>query len=85
MSVEEIEQSLEALVCLLIDSTATKIDEKDLESFRDINFSHEHIQVITQFIVNSSLLLNSLQQSSNMRLKDLDWRLDAKVRYRYEI
>jgi hypothetical protein len=79
MSVEEIEQSLEALVCLSIDSTATKIDEKDLESFRDINFSQEHIQVITQFIVNSSLLLNSLQQSSNMRLKDLDWRLDAKV------
>lgn len=80
MPVEDLEQSVEALVCLLIDSNRTEIEEKHWESLKDTGFTEDHISVISQFISkNKNQILSSLQQSSSLKLKDLDWRLDAKV------
>lgn len=77
---EEIEKSVEALVCLLIDSSTQKYEEVDLHPLKEAKFSDDHINVLYQFVTSKkNPLIGTLKHSNELRFRDLEWRLEAKV------
>lgn len=77
-----IQRSVEIIAQFLVDAVRTKAKEADFLSLKDLGFSQEHIDVLKQFVESkadniSKLLLG--RQSSDLRYRDMDWRLEARV------
>lgn len=80
-SEEIVEKSIEALVCLLIDSNNGKFEESDLDLLKDVNFSEDQISVLLQFVTSKkNPLIRTLKHSHDLRFRDLEWRVEAKVK-----
>lgn len=79
---ETIKTCVEALVCLLIDSSKLHITEEEFLTLRSLQFTDGQIAILWQFVSSKrSLVENILKHSSDSELhfRDLEWRLEAKV------
>lgn len=81
-STDQVQQSVEIIAQFLVDAVRTKAKETDFNSLAELGFSEQHISVLKQFVESkadniSKLLLG--KQSSDLRFRDLDWRLEARV------
>lgn len=73
---------LDALVCLLIDSTKLHTTEEDFQSLRNLQFTDGQIAILWQFVNSKRNLVENILKHSNdseLHFRDLEWRLEAKV------
>lgn len=79
---DEISQASEALLKLLIDSRKLKLSEKDFHSqmTTQAGMNDDQIQLLWHFLSNESTL-DELITSDEYKFRDLEWRLEAKVRH----
>ncbi|XP_019564293.2 COMM domain-containing protein 2 [Aedes albopictus] len=79
---ETIKTCVEALVCLLIDSTKLHITEEEFQTLRTLQYTDGQIAILWQFVSSKrNLVENILKHStdSELHFRDLEWRLEAKV------
>lgn len=78
---DEISQASQALLKLLIDSRKLRLSEKDFHSqmTTQAGMNDDQIQLLWQFLSNESAL-DELITSDEYKFRDLEWRLEAKVR-----
>lgn len=79
---ESVKSCVDALVCLLIDSTKLHTTEEEFQTLRNLNFTEGQIAILWQFVSSKrNLVENILKHSdySELHFRDLEWRLEAKV------
>ncbi|XP_058818304.1 COMM domain-containing protein 2-like [Topomyia yanbarensis] len=79
---DTVKSCVEALVCLLIDSTKLHSSESDFQTLKSIDFTDGQIAILWQFVSSKrSLVENILKNSADgeLHFRELEWRLEAKV------
>ncbi|XP_065094117.1 COMM domain-containing protein 2 [Ochlerotatus camptorhynchus] len=79
---ESVKGCVDALVCLLIDSTKLHTTEEDFQSLRNLQFTDGQIAILWQFVNSKRNLVENILKHSNdseLHFRDLEWRLEAKV------
>ncbi|CAO1405858.1 unnamed protein product [Diamesa serratosioi] len=75
---DKFDNAIGALIKLLIDAKKAKVSEKMFRSFlkQETEFTDGQIDVFWKLLNNNSSLFH---RSNELRFRDLQWRLDAKV------
>lgn len=78
---DEISQSSQALLKTLIDARKLRLSEKDFHSqmTTQAGMNDDQIQLLWHFLTNESAL-DELITSDEYKFRDLEWRLEAKVK-----
>lgn len=75
----ERDQASQALLKLLVDATKLKLSEKDFSAQTSNIFKGEHLAVLCNFL-SADVSMKDLITSDELSFRDLEWRLEAKVR-----
>lgn len=77
---KQFDNAIGALIKILIDTKKAKLTEKAFKAFlnQETEFTDDQIDVFWKFLNNNSSLF---LHSNELRFRDLQWRLDAKVHF----
>lgn len=84
ISMNIIKSTIEALICLLIDTTEKNINENDFELIikQTLGLTIEIISILWQFIISKKLFVKNILKCINIkryRYRDLIWRFEGKI------